>query len=423
MKKSMLMILVMAFLVCMASSYGFAQVTGIADTSKEGSLLVWPYVKVSDNNETYILMANNDAGGAESDGVFIKCYWEVKSDPTTPASNCFVSDFAFFLSRHNPVIFKASDGTGLDGRGVAAGMGYGTGALKCWAVDPTETKQISWDHLSGSAMILDNNATPINIGEKTAFQYNAWRFAANVLYADDNTSADGFQVGKVTDFSDTGFNQLTLSGLSTAGKPKFIPTGVSCVEPYDQAQCKSFTQFWKYDACPKYLTFDFLGEYKAGAQPSLDTGYAKNLLALVPCKEDLRDAEYDLATTLTYTIWNENEVKYTGSFQCSNCDYEMALANLKNSSNLNMFLSTNLHTASGRFRVEGLKNTSKCSGSVATPLVGIIASQIVRGNTSSNLASRDMVATNGTGGGSQTDDDLAGFIKWVPTGLPEKAHK
>ena len=438
MKKSMLVTLVIAILVFMASSHGLAQVTGVADTNKEGSLLIWPFVQVTypydgnDGNETYIFITNRNPNDAEDVGVDVKCYWEIKSDPTNLKSECYVTDFAFYLSNNNPIIFKASTGAGLDNRSVAAGMGEGVGALKCWAVDPTQTKQISWDHLSGSAMILDSNETPetIGYGQTTVFQYNAYRLAGNVLYKDDNSSADGFQMGHVTttyDIDDP--NKLKLTGLTASEKPKFINLPHdSCVTPYDQVQCRQYTapdvgcgdntapaKCWKYDACPKYLTFDFLSEYNYNDE----SGYALNYLALVPCKEDLSDSEFNLKTSVTFTIWNENEVKYTGTYQLDNCYYNVALADVLSPSKINMFQASNLHTATGRFRVEGKTNKTKYAGSVNTPLLGVLAAQIVSGE----MASVDRFATTGTGGGSQTDDDLAGFIKWVPTGLPEKGKR
>jgi hypothetical protein len=501
MKKSMLVALVMAFLTFMASSSGFAQTayTGIADTSKEGSLLVWPLIQTNDGNETYIIITNSLKGTTDNETtdhfVDIKCYWEFRQVPSDPSyvGYCGLSDMVFQLSANNPLIFKASDGAGLDGRGLVPGIGTGVkGALKCWAVDPADTTQIAWNHLSGYAIIVDSdNATMSAVPQKSAWQYSAWRFAANILDQTDNaTYADGFWVGKSIEGGDafnqlklTGANKLVIANSATPSpcparttpikvKSSFDPNTGSPIAPYtyycvstvNPANCPwPFTRTGVngcdiaaavYDACPKYLTFDFLSE---PSSPSGTDGWAFNHLALLPCKEDLRsDADafglVDFPTRLSFSVWNENETKYTGTQYCANCDkvnlgqkygsYQRYLAEIF-TGQLNFFQAKTLHTSSGRFRVEGLAG-GICSANTdygilaaqKTPLIGVMSTRILKTGTPNGprMGSFDIVGTTPTasamdtsytknGSGEFTGWANPGWIKWDPSAIPEKKKR
>jgi hypothetical protein len=451
MRKSMVVILVMACLVFMASSYGFAQttngVTGIADTTKEGSLLIWPLIDTHDPYDTYIMIANSGpvAGkySIKDKEVNIKCYWEVKGDPGDPLSTCYLSDFVISLSTYASVIFKASNGEGLDGRGIASGIGYDqTGTLKCFAIDGNDTAQISWNHLSGYAIIKDGEDV-----STTALQYPAWRFAANLVFTKTGLFVDSYSVGKIATDPDNatsnygelrlaGCNQLRANDLCPAGmKPFTIKAGKTmCVMAVNQQcnkpACLSNANSRKavYDACAQYLIFDFLAE---PSSPTADDGWALNYLSLTPCKEDLRNgATYDFLTRLQFSIWNENEVKFTGTYDCSNCDYGRSLSSIATSGGISFFKAANLHTAAGRFRVQALANqygpcsTVKISDdltlkSEATPLVGVMTTTLIYPG---DLASVDQVATNPTLGppafATATQEDKSGYypawIRWTP---------
>jgi hypothetical protein len=344
--------------------------------------------------------------------VDVKCYWEVKDLPTNQLSSCILSDFVIQLTKNDPVVFKASDGSGLGGDYVAAGMGTGEkGALKCWAVDASDSKQISWNHLGGFALIVN---TTTALPGTSVMEYSAWRFAANVV---DNTDplnrhfADGYWVGLTTD----DVNTLALGGTARQ-TPLYItnqtdPTSrFYCPRPYGRATCS--LPFGVYDACPVYLTFDFL------AEPNSVPGFAINDLSLVPCKEDLTNPDYSTKTDLVFTIWNENEVKFTGMYACASCVYEAYLGQLLVGRTNRTFTVSNLHTSSGRFRVDGLKGT-KCPGSDKTSLVGVMATKLTP--SPGNPGSTDLVATNGTGSGKQNADP--GYIMWTPGGAYQEKLK
>jgi len=471
MKKSMLMALVMACMTLMAHFTCFADVTGRADTSKEGSLLVWPLVQTNGDNETYIIITNSTAGGhwGSDQEVSIKCYWEVRPAEYDGSGNyCPISDAAFYLSYGSPLIFRASDGTNLNGEGVVPGIGKDMkGMLKCWAIDPTDTNQISWNHLSGYAIIVEpepEDPPPTPVPKESAWKYSAWRFAANVVEdANGTIFADGFWVGKNIAGGDA-FNTIKLWGANKvitstedaapvcpSGDPNCCPSNTygikmgqtfpdppalpvytyycvqkvnsdKCPHPFSAAACDK--PAGAYDACPKYLLFEFLAEPTAGD----GDGHARNYLALAPCKEDLRseddaEGEFDFHTRLVFSVWNANEVKKTGHYSCAHCNgerkangstYDIYLSDLK-VGGLNYFQEAILGTNSGRFRVEGAKG-GKCKGAKATPLIGIMGSHLIN-----NPDSTDLVGTGGTGAGADVRTPTSinadpAWIKWDPAG-------
>jgi hypothetical protein len=395
MRSHKLLILVIIVIVTAVGSPGLAQVNGSADTSKEGSLLIWPTVRTDSGNETYIVINNNSPND-----VMVKCFWEVKDIPAVPTSQGLFYDFVIQLSPFSPVIFRASDGSSLDDLGVAAGMGEGEkGALKCWAVDETLRKQISWNHLSGFAIIVQgDNTLPAGTQRATtsAWEYSAWRFAANVI-SSSGTFADGFWVGQVIDVAGAN-NRMNLKA-----SPTTVVSPSNCPGPaYDASGCSLPNA--AYDACPKYMTFEFLAE-PSGTKTT--DGYAFNSLALVPCKTDFTGVTLDTKTQLVYTIWNEWGVGYSGLYQCANCAYTSWLGSLSVVRKQKLFQMKSLHTPSGHFRVEGIANSVCAVDAVSTPLLGVISSAIA--------GSKDIVAMAGSASGKETVD--YGYISWKPTGL------
>lgn len=395
MKRSALLILAVTFLLAWTASDALAQINGRADTTKEGSLLVFPRVVTSNGYETYIIIQNNSPGD-----VHVKCYWEVKENRADQTSPAIVSDFTIHMAANSPVAFRASDGSSLDNRGVAVGMGYSEeGVLRCWAVDPTDRKQISWNHLSGSAIIVNSDNTSTEVASKppvTAWQYNAWRFAANVIES-DGTFADGFWVGPVVDGSGGESNTLNLKASpTTVVDPSFCPG-----PDYTASYC--YLPNAAYDGCPKYLTFEILAEPSGLTKTD---GYAFNNMALAPCKSDLTGLTSSTMTRLRYTIWNERQVKLADVYHCANCAYDYNIANLFVGRSLKYVQQKNMKTPVGLLRVEGVAKPSVCTDSVATPLLGVMSSKFVGGT--------GMFGSTGSASGVETSD--YGSIKWTPTG-------
>jgi len=458
MKKSILVAAVIAFMTLMASWYSFADVTGVADTSKEGSLLIWPLVQTNGGNETYIVITNSEAGGNESQEQFdllvnVKCYWEARTVPYDGSGGfCPIKDAVFKLSINNPLIFKASDGTNLTGEeGVVPGIGYEQkGALKCWAVSADDAHQMSWNHLSGYAIIVKPEPEGPG-GKDSAWKYSAWRFAANVVEdATGTTFVDGPWLGPsvgVEKPSNPGkyytSNVIQLWGANkVVGASDACPAGTTkiqrdaaaylCVQQADPADCTAENLFLEedcakpegaYDACPQYLLFNFLAE---PSPPDFEDGHALNYLALAPCKEDLRgddeeddnaDGAADFYTRLVFTVWNSNEIKFTGTTSCAHCNgdvgntYDVYLSELKVGGE-SFFQQSFLHTNSGRLKVQGKAAgpRGECASAKATPLVGVM------GRTLTDPASIDLVGTGGTAAGAQFNKNGnglgPGYIRW-----------
>ncbi len=150
--------------------------------------------------------------------------------------------------------------------------------MKCWAVDAVGASQVAFNHLYGNAMIIDTV-------HGAAFEYNAWAFTARGV-------AQGAAVG-------TG-GTLVLSGATGA-----------------------------YDACPQYLAFNF---FSVGSSINLpeeggNATFVNTDLTLVPCIQDLRQDRVPTCTKAKFDIWNENETKYTGAYQCFKCWFEGYLDN------------------------------------------------------------------------------------------------
>ena len=362
MKKSALLILFAATLLVLHGYDAWAQIDGAANATKQGSLLVFPKVVTTKPYETYIIINNNSAND-----VHLKCFWEIKDDRTKATSQSLVSDFTIHLVANAPVVFRASDGSSLDNRGVAAGR----------------------------VSFTDNTAEGVTAAPTTAWQYNAWRFATNVI-ASDGTFADGFWVGAIMGVSSDDYNTLNLKA-----SPTTIVSLANCVGP-DYADSGCSLPNGAYDACPKYISFEFLSE---PSSTTLTNGYAFNNLAVAPCKSDFTDLTSNSKTTLKYTIWNEREVKVADLYQCANSAYSRNLNGLIVGRSLMVFQNKFLRTPVGLFRVEGIASTA-CTDSAYAPLLGVMCSKIVGGTA--------MIGSTGSTNGKETSD--WGYIKWTPTG-------
>jgi hypothetical protein len=93
-----------------------------------------------------------------------------------------------------------------------------------------------------------------------------------------------------------------------------------------------------YDACPAYLVFNFFAEEVSevtGGGSTLPVGRSnlgvtpcKQDLVLAPCRQDLRQDAAPICTKARFDIWNENETKFTGSYQCVKCWFEGFLSEI-----------------------------------------------------------------------------------------------
>lgn len=348
----------------------------VATTSQKGSLLIFPKIVVQGLNDgaglkapgsklgqgpgyadTYITIGND-----YFKEVWLKCYW-VDSDQQ-------VEDFMFRLTPNQPVVFRASDGYGEPEITVPP-FGASKGELKCWAVNAAGDQQISFNHLYGNAIIIQENAGVV---------YNAWSFTAHA---------------NLNDVVGTG-GTLLLTGNAGA-----------------------------YDACPQYLVTNFI---------TADTDEADAInpdLTLAPCQQDLRQDRVPTCTKAKFDIWNANETKYTGAYQCLKCWYEGFLDGIGPATvgfGGDKFTEDSLHSDIARFRVQGIPSSvckfgtgafAKCpaGNGVATPFVGVMLyAEKVLGDGGGILP---FAGYTPYGAGL----DGTGFIKWDPQGpTPEAPH-
>ena len=300
----------------------------VANTSQQGSLLIFPLINVDpyDNSDTFIEIGND-----QSSSVNVECEYVNEEKGRV--------DFTFTLTHNAVLSWEALEGDG-DVIGVSP-FPYGGdypqlgsdryGELVCFAVDGSASNQIAFNHLTGTATVVnfyDGDAEQY----KQAFKYNAWAFAAR------GTGAGGLA------------NDNTVQGK--AGELYLTGGGAGT-----------------YDACPLYNTALFMpnGAYLGPSGYSITT--LDNDLAVSSCNQDLRQDFNVHLTKLQFTVYNELETGYTGAFDCVNSTEDIGLSYADNSylvAAQNFDYST-LHTANARFRVQGVAST-QCSLTVPNPV-------------------------------------------------------
>jgi len=133
----------------------------------------------------------------------------------------------------------------------------------------------------------------------------------------------------------------------------------------------------EYDYCPGYLTYNFnpwdgwIGwDYFSPIAIAWDS-----YLSLSPCQQDLRQDRAPVCTKAKFDVWDENEGKHTGAYQCVKCYFEGILEAIgtltwskcdlgvkckKTGVGGSKFSYGVLHTDFGRFRVSP-ENSTACN--------------------------------------------------------------
>ncbi len=329
-------ILVAAIAVATATiSTSVFAATKLGGATQKGSLLIFPRVEATTdtydygNNDrknyrptttdTYISITNDS-----SKPVQVQCYWATTEqyDPNFPIGkggnavnpqardairkNHYM-DFSFRLTAHQPASFWAGDlsllanGTHLFTTGFDKlvttinapqfnffqdGSQANAGELKCWAVSNDGTKEIHHNHLAGKATVVsfaehrDHQKGNTHRPEGQAHEYNAWSFQAHYQGSPD--------------IKHTSRPLGTPGSLDLDGK--------------------------EYDQCPSALMGQFVPTYH-----SFGEIHNRTQITVSNCHEDLRQDAYTHITKLTYTVWNANEMKYTGAHECMGMWYESNL--------------------------------------------------------------------------------------------------
>ncbi len=337
MKKCMLIALITVFtLVTVGTLCSADSRRGVANTSKKGSLLVFPLIKVGasteDANDTIITISNDYPGSVK-----VMCRY------ATP-ENCYCDPFDFRLTANQSIAFSAKTGRGLDDERTLSRFNIGVdpfptlggqyaGELRCWAINGSNYP-ISWNHLAGTAMISE--------GEDQTWQYSAWRFAV------------GYQVGR---------NQNVLNasgGLSKSLRLTGMPT--------------------TYDACPESLIFNFIRQVEdpaSGPYSSAGDTNAENRITLVPCKQDCVVGG-KIPVRAYFEISDEYENSdYTSA--CYDCTDNATAFYSKSLSDSAKFVDpaafTGLVTPSGMAIVTNTP-TGECGEMYGVPLLGVISNKL-----------------------------------------------
>jgi hypothetical protein len=312
-------------------------------------------------------------GNDAASTTWVKCYW-MDID-----QNAW--DFEFPLTANQAVWFSAK--TGIGSISVSAAGDDIRGELRCWAIDinppaPSTTEELKkFNCLYGSAIwYIDDTVVSI--------EYPAWAFALN------------------------------SSPLDPAG-----PLNLNGTE---------------YDYCPSSLVFNF---FAYGAPLSGLGKIDQNAVFFSTCQQDLRQDKRPVCTKAKFDVWNENESKLTGAYQCANSYLVAQLKDIGSRTWENCDLGTKcektgyrgitftydaLHTALGRFRVspelstacnnvfsklgqDGKTAVDVCAGNqIKTPFIGHLVTGIDMG-----ISGFGMPLTTGTQAGQFT---AGAQIKW-----------
>jgi len=245
-------------------------------------------------------------------------------------------DVKILLTAHQPTYWSAASGSNrvspftiLDpasppGRpcSPAGGHNAGTRCLRGFIIAFAVNDQgvpIRWNHLKGDAMIVHYEG-PFGPGAES---YNAYSFSA--LWGPD--------------------------GSVNVEYPEFV------ANPDDEVtHVELLLDGVLYEAVPQYLLYDFYAEksevfsrrFDGKVSPVLEVW---NELTLMPMDIDLRqETEGPTVTKATFTLWNENEIKFTGMDRCISCwDQEWLI----NYDAPNHFLYANLGTDKGKAQIDG----------------------------------------------------------------------
>ena len=337
-------VLVVAMAAALAATQALA-ISPYGNATQKGSLLIFPKV----NNNTMIQITNDYSGDVQ-----VKCYYQTNEGPYGNFNNLngvalqvedpYLSgrywvkhhtDFQFPITKNQTVWWWA------DGSSYSVGVpnlfpmadGYvGVGAdLKCWAVNATGEREIHFNHLIGTATVVDR---------QRAYTYNAYHFQA---VFPSNASEN---------------------------------TGNLLIPPAGQLNLNNV----EYDSCSKQVIGNINAvtrPFKRIAMPPIDTeetadpnAYAAQV-DLVQCTQDLRETYTPPITKYVFEFWSENEVRFTGSEVCGDSWIEIDLWNLPHARR------DNLKTDKAYFRATAVGQI--CPGANADGLMGVLTQRLPNG--------------------------------------------
>ena len=355
----------------------------VADTSRKGSLLIFPKVELRWNlsgyqvQDTFLSLSNT-----YPDDVRVQLYF-VNGDPPLPEIPPDRSHFGWnwvdnwitftaneptywSVTSGNPkgvIPFEYLDPTGnplLRGRPANDGTGDRVlrGFVLAWAVNGVGD-EIRWNHLTGKATI-------VNYMHGAVWEYNAYAFP--------------------------------VTGDHVHGAPTGTPGQLLLNDA-------------EYEYCADQLLFDFFAVGSTALSGELSPVIVDTDLTLLPLQLDLRqDSAGPITTLAKFDIWNLNEVKFSNTQRCTTF-WEQQLLSFYGAPN--HFLLSNLQTDAGKARVDGAEEQT-CNGSLYAPLIGMLA-KILSFNGGADL-SMDGVSLAGAGTES-------GSIHFDPPEPPEASSQ
>jgi hypothetical protein len=311
----------------MLSTSAFAM-TPMGNVSNKGSLLIYPRIDVTDGNDTLITLTNDSVGA-----VLLKCYYATSEDlgasytgtASSAKSKKHFLDFTIDLTHNQPISFWAKSGWAVWPSGqlplqVAPPFGIfpdgykaGAGELKCWAITDDGSTELHYNHLFGTASIMN------------------------------------FEVGQASEYTAVAFQALGPSTLT--GTPLGSPGELNL----DNVE---------YDGGPNMLLGNFQPTnnqavpVEAVSSDSI-MGPSATRVTLASLNQDLRQDYTPTITKLTWTFWNQDEMARTGTHWCANSWFETPMKYFQAS-------YASLGTASAYFRIETTADKSVCGPSAVT---------------------------------------------------------
>jgi hypothetical protein len=341
----------------------------VAQNTQKGSLLVFPDIDTRGPHQT-IVRINNDGPR----DVQVKCYYHDGRKHRV--------DFQFELTANQPFWFDARTGDGTEhvtpypntpSNGFPGTTPLGAGMLACWVVDIEGINQLKWNHLYGSATIVDHDAG-------SAYEYTAYAFYVP-------TGSDLAPVG-------TG-GTINLNGV-------------------------------EYDSCPLYMTAQFspAGTVLPGPAP---LRFGPTRVAFVGCNINLQQDWTPVWTKLVFDVWNEEENKVTGAWDCADTWHEVYLvtdtALPTTDAARSNFSTATVGTAAARYRVQGQSST-QCKPIVGDNAVGvgvlaIQSTDVAFAAQRNGLVEAESVPVGSTMAGIGSNLTAAGklptgYVKWDP---------
>jgi hypothetical protein len=246
-------------------------------------------------------------------------YWSAYSGLPAGCQPFTILDPGYPPGRPDPDAMCPAEVPNCNGIRVLRGFVY------AWAVD-NNGAEINWNHLSGDAVL-------VNYAQATAWEYNAYAAQALQGAHGDNLPNPGVLNLDGVEY-DIAFDQLLMDFYATSdiGPGPFSNPEILCAVENDTD------------------------------------------LTLFPVSQDLRqDNDGPIYTKAVFNIWNQNEIRFSGTERCIVC-WDQTLLGYYDAPN--HFLRSNLQTNKGKARIDGMGST-QCPFSTEEAILGVTAKELI----------------------------------------------